>query len=124
VEPKYHRISRTFGGNYHLYGNRHIRTPNEPNGLVINFYVQDNMKDSATVSVTDEGGKTVYQRKVKAVKGFNSTVWNFSAGRTGARPANNEMEMQPGPLTVTLEVGNQKLNTKTAFKGVKGWPVN
>ena len=123
VEPKYQRISRTFGGNYHLYGNRHIRVPNETNGLVINFYAKENTRDSATVTVTGEDGSKLYERKVKVAKGLNSTAWNFSGGR-GSMLMPNDPVIKAQPVTVTLKVGGETLTTKSAFKGIKGWPLN
>lgn len=122
VEPKYQYIPRTFGGNYQLYGDRHIKAPNDPNGLVINFYVKNDVQDSATVRIQTAEGKTVFQRNIKPTKGLNKLTWPFNQGRNA--PAANENNIPAGKLNVTLEIAGQTLTTETEFKGVKGWPVN
>jgi hypothetical protein len=121
VESKYNRVPRNLGGNYQLYGSSHIRVPNEPNGLVINFYSREDGKDSASVSISDENNKVLFQRKIQPVRGLNSVVWNFNAGRTGSQ---NDMNLKPGALLITLDAAGQKFTTRTEFKGIKGWPVH
>jgi photosystem II stability/assembly factor-like uncharacterized protein len=121
VESKYNRVPRNLGGNYQLYGSSHIRAPNEPNGMVINFYSKEDVKDSASVSISDENNKVLFQRKIQPVRGLNSVVWNFNAGRSGGQ---NEMNLQPGALLITLNVKGQKWTTRTEYKGTKGWPVH
>jgi len=123
VEPKYHRVTRTFGGNYQLYGNRHIKAPNETNGLVINFYAKDVITDSATITVTGENGVKLFERKVQVTKGLNSTVWNFGNVR-GSMLSPNETLLKAQNVTVTLKIGEETLTTQTTYKGMKGWPVH
>ena len=123
VEPKYFRVPRLFGGNYQLYGSREIRTPNEPNGLVINFYAAENVKDSITLHIKNAEGKIIHQRNIAAVKGFNSVTWNFQNGRWD-RSVIEDFTLSPGALTVTLDTGHQAISTETKFKGVKGWAVH
>lgn len=121
VEPKYQYISRTFGGNYQLYGNRHIRVPNETNGLTINFYLKDAVQDSAIIRIQNAEGKNLFQRNVKAVKGLNTVTWTFAAGRNTSEMTENNLV--PGKLNVFVEVAGSKTETETEFKGVRGWPV-
>jgi hypothetical protein len=121
VESKYQYIPRTFGGNYQLYGDRHIKAPNDPNGLVINFYVKNDVQDSATVRIQTTDGKTLFQRNSKPVKGLNTVTWFFNQGRNAS--AATENNLVPGKLNVILEISGQTLKTETEFKGVKGWPV-
>lgn len=125
VEPRYQRIPRTFGGNYHLYGNRHIEAPNEPNGLVVNFLVKEAVADSAVLRIEAEDGRVLHRRHLKAEKGLNTAVWNFSTGRPGSAggTAAAGNTLAPGPLVVVLEVAGKRYSTRTAFKGPKGWPV-
>ena len=121
IEEKYYRVPRVFGGNYQLYGTRHIKAPNEPNGLVVNYYSK-NEQDSAVVVIKDNSGKNVYQSKIKPKKGFNSFTWNFNAGRRSFTSM-PDITLPPGELTVTLQLGTETLVRKTKFKGVKGWAV-
>ena len=121
VEPKFRYIPRTFGGNYQLYGSRHIRVPNETNGLTINFYLKNAVQDSATIVIQSAEGKNLFQRNVKTVKGLNTVTWPFAAGRNTSEMAENNIV--PGKLKVFVEVAGNKLDTETEFKGVKGWSV-
>jgi photosystem II stability/assembly factor-like uncharacterized protein len=122
VEPKYFRVPRTFGGNYQLYGGRHIKAPNEANGLTINYYVKETSRDSATITIHDAGNAVVNRQRVKIKQGINSVVWNFGAGRN-IFSSMRELSLKPGVLKITLQVNGEALTTNTEFKGVKGWPV-
>lgn len=123
VEPKYHRVTRTFGGNYQLYGNRHIKAPNETNGLVIHFYVNNKVADSATVLIVGENGAKMFERKVPVINGLNTAVWNFGNIR-GSLLSSSDLLMKAQPVTVTLRIGEETLTTTTTFKGLKGWAVD
>jgi photosystem II stability/assembly factor-like uncharacterized protein len=124
IEEKYYRVPRTFGANYHLYGNRHLRAPNEPNGLVINFYLGKPPADSSMIMISDASGKTVFQTRIGARQGLNSFAWNFNADRRGSLYSMPSVPLAPGELTVQLKTGGKELVRKTKFKGIKGWPVN
>lgn len=123
VEPKYHRVTRTFGGNYQLYGNRHIKAPNETNGLSIHFYAKENLVDSAIVTVTGDNGLKLYERKMPVVKGINSAVWNFGNVR-GSMLSSNESQLKAQPVIVTLKIGDEIITTQSIYKGIKGWSVD
>jgi photosystem II stability/assembly factor-like uncharacterized protein len=124
IEEKYYRVTSVFGANYQLYGNRHIRAPNEPNGLVINFYLDKTPTDSATIMIDDANGKTVFQTRFAAKQGMNTGTWNFNAERRGAFSSMPVVPLEPGELTIRLKVSGKELVRKTRYKGVKGWPVN
>jgi hypothetical protein len=124
VEEKYYRVPRVFGANYQLYGSRHIKAPNEPNGLVINFYLDKAPADSAVIMIADAAGKSVHQAHVRSKQGLNSYTWNFNAERRGAFSSMPSVPLEPGELTIQLKVSGKELTRKTKFKGVKGWPVN
>lgn len=124
VEEKYYRVSRLFGANYQLYGNRHIRAPNEPNGLVINFYLEKSSADSAVIVIADANGKSLFQTRIAAKQGINSYTWGFNAERRGAFSSIPSVPVAAGELNVTLKVAGREFVRKTKYKGVKGWPVN
>ena len=113
-----------FGANYQLYGNRHIKAPNEPNGLVINFYLDKAPTDSTVIVISDASGKTVFQSRINAKQGLNTYTWNFNAERRGAFSSMPSVPLAPGELTVQLKTAGKEFTRKTRFKGVKGWPVN
>jgi hypothetical protein len=124
IEEKFYRVQRLFGANYHLYGNRHIRAPNEPNGLVVNFYVEKTSSDSAVITISDASGKQVFTTRMLPKQGLNAYTWNFNADRRGAFTSIPNVPVAPGELTVQVKLRGKELTRKTKFKGIKGWPVN
>ena len=123
IEAKPFRQERTFNANYQLYGTRHIKAPNEPNGIVINFYLKNKPAAPVHLSVADSSGKLLYQMDLTAAAGLNTASWNMSM-RSNAGRRSAEKYTIPGELVITLDVAGKKLVGKTLYKGVKGWPVN
>ncbi len=121
IEPKPLRLEGVQFANYHLYGNRHIRTPNEPNGLSIRYFTS-NSSDSLRVNIQDVQGRPVRTWKLLPKAGLNELVWNFSAaparGRRG--PAN---PVSPGEYLITLEQAGQKQSKPGRFTKVLGWKI-
>ncbi len=44
IKPEAQRVVRSFGANDYLFGDRHLITPNEPNGLIIYYYLKDKIE--------------------------------------------------------------------------------
>jgi photosystem II stability/assembly factor-like uncharacterized protein len=124
VEEKYYRVPRLFGANYQLYGQRHIRVPNEPNGLVINYYLDKIPVDSTVLMISDASGKMLFQTRLMPKQGMNTYTWNFNAAGRGAFSSIPSVPISPGELTVQLKASGKEMVRKTKYKGVKGWPVN
>ena len=40
IKPTMQRVTWSFGANDYLFGQRHLQTPNEPNGMVIRYYLK------------------------------------------------------------------------------------
>ncbi len=99
LEPKALRLEGTQLANYHLYGNRHIRTPNEPNGLCIRYYTR-NASDSTQVSIKDINGNLVRSWKVLPKAGLNEIIWNFRASATGGRRRAADNPVAPGDYAI------------------------
>ncbi|MFH1762852.1 MAG: hypothetical protein ABIF09_01550, partial [Gemmatimonadota bacterium] len=93
-ESKGFRVESGFG-NFRFFGWRHITTPNEPNGILIDVYQGADAAGSLMVRVTDEGGNLVHQLVVPAEPGLQRTLWPLRPGR--GEP------VAPGSYTVTLE---------------------
>jgi hypothetical protein len=64
-------------------GDRHIFTPNEPNGLRINYYLNEPVKDSLAVKVYTTGGKEIASLKAPSSKGLHHVQWNTARTRPG-----------------------------------------
>ena len=84
-------------GNYRLLGDSFPLTPNEPNGPVIYYYLDRDLRQPATVTVTDREGKVV-----RTITGSQKAGVNRVS--TQSRSA-----LPPGEYTVTLQAGETKL---------------
>ena len=91
-------------GNYELSGDRHVFTPNEPNGLVFEYHVGQPGSGRARVTVARLDGSPVAAFDDRWSAGFNRVVWdgNNSEGRRS----------DPGEYNVTIEVGDAKMSRK------------
>jgi photosystem II stability/assembly factor-like uncharacterized protein len=108
-------------GNYHLFGDGFIEVPNEPDALVINYYVREK-SGGATVTITDIKGETIATLKGPAEPGLNRVQWNMR--RAGAPPtgrgrggAGGGPLVAPGDYRVTVEtatVHQEKIGTVRA----------
>jgi photosystem II stability/assembly factor-like uncharacterized protein len=103
-EPKAPRVESGWG-NYRLFGYRHLTTPNEPDGVVIDVYRRDAEGAPATLRVRDGAGAVVRTLDVPQGAGLHRVVWNFRDEERGQVP--------PGEYGITLESGATRL-TATA----------
>ena len=85
IKPTVQRVTWSFGANDYLFGQRHLQTPNEPNGMVIRYYLKTAGAGRATVVITDASNQEVARLQGTATAGINTVVWN--TGRTPAAVA-------------------------------------
>ena len=116
VQPRARRNEGALG-NYRLYGDRHLVTPNEPNGLTFVYYLKQQTAEKVAVSVTAPGGATVRRLEGTTKAGLNRVVLDLSdANRQGGefrpRPAGEIRDVSPGEYDVTLQVGDRRLTQK------------
>jgi len=108
-EPKGFRIESDWG-NYRLYGDDILATPNEPNGMPIVFWQRDAGSGPATVRITNADGQTVFTQQVPAGAGMRRVLWNLrvqsggAGGRGGGRGGGGALA-PAGTYQVTLESG-------------------
>jgi photosystem II stability/assembly factor-like uncharacterized protein len=126
IEP---RTQRVYGGigNYQLLGDSHLFTPNEPNAVVINYYLKDKAAGPVKITVSDPYGQVLADITGPGEAGLNTSQWNMrarqAAGR-GARGGNPGGGMvSPGEYVVTLEAGGKKLTKKAVIRYRQGWTV-
>ncbi|MFC1564966.1 hypothetical protein ACFL6G_08530 [candidate division KSB1 bacterium] len=80
-----HKMKRTRNamGNYQLYGDRHIRTPNEPNSVVINYYLKNPAVGDVKVTIEDPYGILVREIKGTGDSGLNTVNWPINRAESG-----------------------------------------
>ena len=79
VEPRAAYGFRALG-NFHLFGNKYIEVPNEPDALIINYYLRAKADGEAGATVFDIKGDRVAQIKGPAEAGLNRLSWNMRRG--------------------------------------------
>jgi photosystem II stability/assembly factor-like uncharacterized protein len=121
VQPRSRRQEGAVG-NYRLLGDRHLVTPNEPNGLALIYYLKQAPKEKVALTVAGPDGKTLRTLEGTNKVGLNRVVFQlggfgfqqgvageFRPGLQGQQPR----EIPPGDYDVTLTVGDKKLTQKT-----------
>jgi len=116
VEPRARYGFSTQGMNYHLFGDKYLEVPNEPEALVVNYYLKAAASGAAKITVKDFTGKVVRELEGPAKAGLNRALVALGSpggrgfgGRGGAAVA----PLAVGNYTVTLDVAGQSL-TKPA----------
>jgi photosystem II stability/assembly factor-like uncharacterized protein len=102
-------------GNYHLFGNAYIEVPNEPDALVINYYLRAKYDAGARVTIADIKGTEIAQLKGPSEAGLNRVQWNM---RPGSAPAGGRGGRGAGGPTlpaaeyrITVDVAGQQQQT-------------
>ena len=127
IERTTQRITRGWG-NYHLYGDRHLSTPNEPNAVFIHYYLKETVEDDVSILVMDAGDNLIRKLVGNKSAGLNRVLWNM-------RPAPPERQagqrsffgrgamVDPGEYTVVLKIGEQEFTQKAVITNRKGWAI-
>lgn len=130
LEPKAQHIERTFGGNYHLYGDRHLVTPNEANAIVINYYLKNEVKEKIKITVSDPYGKLLKTLDGATKAGINSILWDMSWQGAEKEIARMQEEkdpfarlVPPGEYVISIELGDKKLTRKARITKRASWSV-
>ena len=126
IEP---RARYGFGavGNYFLRGNGQVDTPNEPDAIVINYYVKADVAAGAQVTITSASGQTVATLTGPARRGLNRVLWSLGGGggRGGGGGGQGGAPAGPpavGQYTVTLDVGGEKMSKPAQVRARIGGP--
>lgn len=101
-------------GSYHLRGDRHLRTDNEPAGLVINYLLGIDEGDNVEIVVSDSEGRDVATLAGSAKRGLNRVV--LDSGTDGEALA-------PGDYVVTLVRGASQLARPATLKPPRAFPI-
>jgi photosystem II stability/assembly factor-like uncharacterized protein len=116
IKPRARYGFSTQGANYPLFGDKYLEVPNEPDALVVNYYLRDAAAPAPHITLTDAGGHVVRQIDGGARAGLNRALVSFTGGGggrgRGAGPA-AATTLTPADYTVTLTVAGQTL-TKAA----------
>lgn len=143
VKPTVQRVVRAFAANDYLFGQRNFQTPNEPDGMTIQYYLKAESPAGAQVTITNAKGQEVAKLKGPGKAGINSALWttrdrgDADAGRGGGRggaggggarqagPGVNPLDQWAplGEYTVTLAVGGKTFTQKARIIKMQGWSI-
>jgi photosystem II stability/assembly factor-like uncharacterized protein len=128
IEPRARYSFSTQGANYNLFGDKYLEVPNEPDALVVNYYLKMDQPQTARVTIADAAGQVVRQADSPAKAGLNRLNVSLTggggrgrgAGSGGAASAGQGRggsggsgALVPGDYMVTITVAGQTL-TKPA----------
>ncbi len=106
IEPKAQRRMRAWG-NYQLYGDRHISTPNEPFGVPIYYWLSGEIDGEVEISILDSHGMHIETLDGSTEFGVQRVVWNM-------RDDFGEL-VPPGTYVVRLELGDLELTQEAVI---------
>jgi photosystem II stability/assembly factor-like uncharacterized protein len=104
-------------GNYHLFGNKYVAVPNEPDALVVKYYLSAKQDGGARVTISDIKGDQIAQLKGPSEAGLNRVEWNMRAGAAATATGRGGFGGRGGPAVpagdyrITVEVGGQQQMT-------------
>jgi photosystem II stability/assembly factor-like uncharacterized protein len=100
IEPKAQRRMRAWG-NYQLYGDRHITTPNEPFGVPIYYWLSGELEGEVEISIYDSHGMHIETLDGPTEFGVQRVIWNMRDDFDETVP--------PGRYQVRLSLGDLDL---------------
>ena len=127
IEPKAKYNFSTQGANFNLFGDKYIEVPNEPDGMIFNYWVKECVAASgARITITDISGRQVAQLNGPARAGIQSRAVEHdrlappagarapgrrdAVGRWRSVAAAEVWPRAPGDYLVTLEIGAEKVS--------------
>jgi photosystem II stability/assembly factor-like uncharacterized protein len=123
IEP---RARYGFGaiGNYNLYGSKYIEVPNEPDALVIEYWLREKSAP-ATITVADASGKVLSELTGPGEAGLNRVFWNMragspQAGRGGGGRGGGAPPLPAGDYQVKIDAGGQTFNKRGTIRARVG----
>ncbi len=120
IEPRPRYGFGVQGMNYNLFGDKYLEVPNEPDALVVNYYLKADAAVAPRITVAEPGGRVLRQVQGPARAGLNRVTVSLaggggrgaasaagaasaSQGRGGAAPSG---QLIAGDYVVTLTVGD------------------
>jgi sortilin (neurotensin receptor 3) len=113
IEPRARYNFGTQGMNYHLFGDKYLEVPNEPEALVVHYYLRADATGEARITVADLSGKQVRQLTGPAKRGLNHALVNL-AGSGGGRGGGGRGG--GGPVVAPLGVGEYVVTVEVAWE--------
>jgi hypothetical protein len=99
-------------GNYPLFGDKYLATPNEPDALVIEYALATADNGAATIVISDTSGAEIATLDGTAAAGLNRVLWDM---RPGNAPAGNDWGARMRRFrTPPLPAGEYRIEVRVA----------
>jgi photosystem II stability/assembly factor-like uncharacterized protein len=108
-------------GNYRLYGNRYLVSPNDPEGTVIHYFLKDSAAVAGTVVITAPEGQTIRQLPISGKAGLHSVPWDLRPDPTPGRPPWEASTVKAGNYRVTIAIGELTQSAQLQVKPAISW---
>jgi len=109
-KPQKNYSDRREWGNQQMKGDNHLRTPNEPNGFEIYYYLKEDSKTEISLIISDYTGKEVVNKKADSTKGLHKLFIDTS-------------RLKPDPYQISLIIGDQTITKTARVLESPTWPV-
>ncbi|MGI9202363.1 MAG: FlgD immunoglobulin-like domain containing protein [Woeseiaceae bacterium] len=90
------RSERKEWGAYHMSGDRHLATENEPAGLTINYYLKESFEQKTRIAIHDATGNEVATLEGGSDAGVNQLQWDTAEFE----------DVRPGIYRITVSAGD------------------
>jgi hypothetical protein len=111
VEPKARYGFGTQGMNYHLFGDKYLEVPNDPEALVVQYHLGTDATGQARITMADPAGQPVRTLTGPVKAGLNRVLIPLlggggarGGGRGGGEPV---VPLGIGDYTITVDVAGQ-----------------
>lgn len=108
-------------GNYELLGDSHLMTPNEPDEVVIFYYLKNELAEKPRVKIYDQSGNLLQELEGTKEAGLHRIAWDMRKkddGRSRWRP-----QVEPGVYKVILEAGGKSFEQKGVISKKISWSI-
>lgn len=106
-------------GNYHLTGDNHLFTPNEPDEVVIHYYLKQEAGEKVKVGIYDAERKLLRELEGPGKTGLNRVSWDMRTAGQG-RPG---PKVEPGKYFVVLQAAGTKLEQTVLVRKRISWSL-
>ncbi len=132
IQPTIQRIPWSFGANDYLFGQRHLQTPNDPPGMVIQYYLKNAGNSPANIVITSASGESMARLTGSTKTGINTVVWSTRAGAAGRAggtggAGGTDILSQWAPLgefSVSIEIAGQTYKKVGRITKTMGWSLD
>ncbi|MFC2160616.1 WD40/YVTN/BNR-like repeat-containing protein [Acidobacteriota bacterium] len=121
IEPKIQWSGR-FGSGHS--GERQFRAPNEPTGVVVNYYLKNDQSEDVNIKIIDPFGEEIRSIKGSSKAGLQKVVWDMRGGSGDSQAGQSRFRripmVSPGEYLVVLQIGDSKLTQIATIRKMPG----